>query len=87
MARVVLARRTRREILDLDWQVADAVREALGLLEREPEAGHELRGRLRGLRSLRVGSYRIVYQLVDDGETVRVVAVRHRAVAYRTDPR
>lgn len=87
MARVVLARRTRREILDLDWQVADAVSEALGLLEREPEAGHELRGRLRGLRSLRVGSYRVVYQLADNGDTVRVVAVRHRAAAYRTDPR
>lgn len=87
MARVVLARRARREILELHWHLADAVSEALGLLEREPEAGHELRGRLRGLRSLRVGSYRVVYQLVDDGDTARVVAVRHRAVAYRTDPR
>lgn len=87
MARVVLARRARREILDLDWQVADAVSEALGLLERDPEAGHELRGRLRGLRSLRVGSYRIVYQLTEDGQGVRVVAVRHRAIVYRSDPR
>jgi len=86
VAGVVLAR-TRREILDLEWAVADAMTEALGLLEREPEAGHELRGRLRGLRSLRVGSYRVVYRLVDGGETVRVVAVRHRAMAYRTDPR
>jgi len=87
VARVVLARRTRREILDLEWAVADAVTEALGILEREPEAGHELRGRLRGLRSMRVGSYRLIYQLVDGGETVRVVAVRQRAIAYRTDPR
>lgn len=87
MGRVVLARRARREILDLDWHVADAVSESLGLLEREPEAGYELRGRLRGLRSLRVGSYRVVYQLVDEGQTVRVVAVRHRAVAYQSDPR
>ena len=87
MARVVLARRARREIVDLDWHVADAVSEALGLLERESEAGYELRGRLRGLRSLRVGSYRVVYQLVDEGQTVRVVAVRHRSVAYQTDPR
>ena len=71
----------------MDWPVADAVSEALGLLERQPEAGHELRGRLRGLRSLRLGSYRVVYQLVDDGDTVRVVAVRQRAAAYRADPR
>jgi mRNA-degrading endonuclease RelE of RelBE toxin-antitoxin system len=87
VARVVLARSARGELFDLDWQLADAVEEALGLLEREPLSGHELRGRLRGLRSLRVGSYRVVCQLIDGGETVRVAAIRHRAVAYRTDPR
>lgn len=87
MARVVLARRARLELLELDWPLVDAIENALRSLEREPEAGHELRGRLRGLRSLRVGSYRIVYQLVDDAHTVRVAAIRHRAIAYRTDPR
>jgi mRNA interferase RelE/StbE len=87
MARVVLARHAQSEVEHLPWRVADAILDALGLLEREPDAGHELRGRLRGLRSLRVGSYRVIYELVDDGATVRVAAVRHRAVAYRTDPR
>ncbi|MHB1446219.1 MAG: type II toxin-antitoxin system RelE family toxin [Acidimicrobiales bacterium] len=61
--------------------------EALTLLEREPEVGHLRRGRLRGLRSLRVGTYRIIYQLGDDRRLVRVLAVRHRSVAYTTDPR
>jgi mRNA interferase RelE/StbE len=84
---VVLARRARRELLELDWALVDAVEDALGLLERDSKAGHALRGRLRGLRSLRVGSYRIVYQLADAGQTVRVAAIRHRSVAYRTDPR
>jgi mRNA interferase RelE/StbE len=87
VARVVLARRAREELLDLNWPLIDAVEHALGLLEREPLAGHELRGRLRGLRSLRVGTYRIIYQLADGNRTVRVAAIRHRAVAYRTDPR
>lgn len=75
------------ELLELDWPLIDAVEDALALLEREPEAGHELRGRLRGLRSLRVGSYRVTYQLVDAGSTVRVAAIRHRSVAYRKYPR
>jgi mRNA-degrading endonuclease RelE of RelBE toxin-antitoxin system len=52
-----------------------------------PTQGHALRGRLRGLRSLRVGAYRVIYQLTDEGRTVRVVAIRHRSVAYRVDPR
>lgn len=86
MARIVLARRARLDLLKRDWRLVDAVEEALGLLERDPLTGHELRGRLRGLRSLRVGSYRIAYQLAD-AETVRVAAIRHRAIAYRTHPR
>jgi len=87
VARVVLARRARGELLELDWPLIDAIQDALGLLERDPLAGHALRGRLRGLRSLRVGSYRIIYQLAEGDQTARVVAIRHRSIAYRSDPR
>lgn len=87
MARLVLARRARRELLELNWPLIDAIEDALGLLEREPRAGHALRGKLRGLYSLRVGAYRILYQLTDGEQTVRVAAIRHRAGAYRGDPR
>jgi mRNA interferase RelE/StbE len=86
VATVVLALRVRRELLDLDWPLIAAVENALGLLERDPHAGHPLRGRLTGLRSMRVGTYRIVYQLADDEHTVRIAAIRHRSIAYRTDP-
>ncbi len=87
MAKVVLARSARQHLIDLGWPLIDAVEDTLGLLERDPYVGHALRGRLRGLRSLRVGTYRIIYQLGDNDQTVRVVAIRHRSVAYRTDPR
>ena len=71
----------------LDWPLSDAVVEALGLLEREPEAGHALRGRLSGLRSLRVGVYRIIYELDEQRRVVRVLTIRHRTIVYKTDPR
>jgi mRNA-degrading endonuclease RelE of RelBE toxin-antitoxin system len=87
LARLVLARRARRELLELDWPLIDAIEDALGLLERDPQAGHALRSKLRGLYSLRVGAYRILYQLTDGEQTVRVAAIRHRAAAYRGDPR
>jgi mRNA-degrading endonuclease RelE of RelBE toxin-antitoxin system len=87
VARVVLARRARGELLELNWPLVDAIRDALGLLERDPLAGHVLRGRLRGLRARRVGTYRIIYQLAEAYQTVRVVAIRHRSIAYRSDPR
>ena len=87
MARVVLARRARGDLLELNWPLIDAVEDALALLEREPFAGHELQSRLQGLRSLRVGTYRIIYQLAEGNKTVRVATIRHRSVAYRIDPR
>lgn len=87
MARVVLARQARRGLQGLNWPLIDAIEEALALLERDPLAGYALRGRLRGLYSLRIGTYRIIYQLADSGKTVRVVAIRHRSVSYGSDPR
>jgi mRNA interferase RelE/StbE len=87
LARLVLARRARQELLELTWPLIDAIEDALGLLEREPEAGHVLRGKLHGLYALRVGAYRILYQLTDDGQAVRVAAIRHRSIVYRSDPR
>lgn len=86
MARVVLARSASVALKDLDHFVAEAVLDALGELERDPMVGYALRGRLTGLRSYRVGVYRIIYQLHDES-TVRVVAIRHRGDAYTTDPR
>jgi mRNA interferase RelE/StbE len=87
VAKVVLARRAQQQLLDLNWPLIDAVEDALGVLEHDPYVGHALRGRLSGLRSLRVGTYRIIYQLADNDETVHVAAIRHRSIAYRTDPR
>jgi mRNA interferase RelE/StbE len=87
LARLVLARRARLELFELNWPLIDAIEDALGLLGREPRAGHPLKGKLRGLYSLRVGSYRILYQLTDGEKTVRVATIRHRSVAYEGDPR
>jgi mRNA-degrading endonuclease RelE of RelBE toxin-antitoxin system len=46
--------------------------------------GYPLRGRLADLRLLHVGTSRIIYQLADNEDTVRVAAIRHRSIAYRT---
>ena len=86
MARVFLTRTAREVLTALDFRFADAVLDALGDIERDPHLGHQLRGRLTGLRSYRVGVYRIIYELRDD-RTVRVVAIRHRGNAYGSDPR
>lgn len=62
-----------------------AVIEALVRLRVDPwAAGKPLLGRLAGLWSMRVGSYRILYSIEGPKSraTVIVRAIRHRAVAY-----
>lgn len=86
MAKVFLARAARDALAQLDVPLSEAVLEALDALGRDPELGYELRGRLTGLRSYRVGVYRIIYEL-RNAKTIRVVAIRHRGSSYETDPR
>jgi mRNA-degrading endonuclease RelE of RelBE toxin-antitoxin system len=60
-----------------------AVAQTLARIATDPEVeGKELVGRLRGLRSARVGSYRVLYTIEKNGVIVR--AIRHRGVVYRS---
>lgn len=86
MPRVVLARSARDALAALNYLFAEAIVDALGVLERDPGVGSPLRGRVHGLWSYRVGAYRIIYEYRSD-HTVRVVAIRHRGAAYDSDPR
>ena len=58
------------------------VAEKIVLLETDPAAGKPLHGELKGLSSLRVGRYRVVYETQDEKIILHVVA--HRRAAYRS---
>ena len=59
---------------------------AIDQLSETPHLGAALKGDLRGLRRLRVGDYRILYEVQDDELIVLVVRVAHRRDAYRRTP-
>ncbi len=56
---------------------------AIDRLATEPFAGSVLKGEFSGLRRLRVGQYRIIYEAVHQELTVLVVRVGHRSSVYR----
>ncbi|MDE2793058.1 MAG: type II toxin-antitoxin system RelE/ParE family toxin [Paracoccaceae bacterium] len=60
---------------------------AIDRLAETPHLGAVLKGDLRGLRRLRVGDCRVVYEVRDNELVVLVVRVAHRRDAYRRTPR
>lgn len=56
---------------------------AIDRLSEYPLAGMPLKGDLRGLRRVRAGDYRVVYEVRDDELIVLVVRVAHRRAVYR----
>lgn len=85
MPRVQLTREASRHFDALPRALQDPVLNALTDLEIDPEAaGKPLLGRLKGLWSARVGSYRIIYSIEGTSRSQRVIirAIKHRSVVY-----
>ena len=59
------------------------VAEAIDLLCDTPAAGSALKGEFEGLRRLRVGRYRVVYEWQRSELMILVVRVGHRREVYR----
>ena len=73
----------REDLKSIDKQIKDRIRRAVeDRLTTEPLIyGDRLKGVLRDLWKLRVGSYRVIYIL--EGDTVYILAIVHRREAYR----
>ncbi|HYZ10662.1 MAG TPA: type II toxin-antitoxin system RelE/ParE family toxin [Actinomycetota bacterium] len=88
MPELFLTARAKRDLAALPRTIQEAVVETLTLLEADPEeTGKQLRGRLRGLWSCRVGNYRILYTIEGKRPRIIVRGIRHRGIAYRTSRR
>lgn len=57
--------------------------EAIDLLKTNPAAGGVLKGEYSGLRRIRIGSYRVVYEVHNEQLTVLVIRIGHRREVYR----
>lgn len=66
-------------------RVADQARliEAIDQLAVSPNAGSALKGEFSGLRRIRVGDYRIIYEVDHGVLTILVLRIGHRREVYR----
>ena len=56
---------------------------AIEQLKTYPSAGSVLKGEFSGLRRMRVGAYRVVYEVQNQQLVVLVIRIGHRREVYR----
>ncbi len=69
-----------RNFRKLDPELQERISEQILLLEFQPHLGKFLHGRLKGLFSLRIGEYRVIYEVLS--QRVILHAVAHRRAVY-----
>jgi mRNA interferase RelE/StbE len=81
---ITFARSARKELENLDAALVDRIFASIESLAQDPRPPKckKLTG-VQNLWRLRIGDYRVVYQIFDDDKVVDIVAVRHRREAYR----
>jgi mRNA interferase RelE/StbE len=81
---VTFAASALQEFRALSWDIKNRLRLSVdGLRENpRPPGVRKIQGR-ENLYGLRIGSYRLVYEIDDQKRKIRVIRVRHRRDAYR----
>ncbi|MCY4214391.1 MAG: type II toxin-antitoxin system RelE/ParE family toxin [Gammaproteobacteria bacterium] len=72
-----------KALLKIDAHDRSRLIAAIDRLAHERSAGSALKGEFGGLRRVRVGNYRIIYETIHEELTVLVVRVGHRREVYR----
>ncbi len=78
---VRISHRAEKSLEALEARFREQLKAALRELSRNPLLGKKLKGELAGLRSYRLGAFRIVYRLTK--EAVEVAYIDHRKDVYR----
>ena len=80
---VRIKRSAARELARIAKPARVRIAEAIDGLAGNPFTGIALKGELRGLRRIRVGEHRVVYEIREEELVVLVIRVRHRRDVYR----
>ncbi len=72
-----------RELQRIERPDRERLVAAIDRLAENPFAGSALKGELRGLRRIRVGGYRVLYEVRERDLVVLVLRAAHRRDAYR----
>lgn len=72
-----------KSLARIDRPERERIIQRIDQLAENPGAGSVLKGEFSGLRRIRIGTYRVVYEVRDAELVVLVVRIGHRREVYR----
>lgn len=81
--KVTILRRAQKELAALPSETYEQVRDAIAGLGQDPRAPGCLKLTGRDGWRVRIGDYRVVYEIDDGGQSVTILHVGHRRDVYR----
>ena len=80
--RLIISRTAAKEFEALPGEVIERVREKIRSLAEEPRPHGSKKLRGSNTWRIRIGDWRVLYEIDDSGKIVDIGAIRHRSKAY-----
>ena len=80
--KIILSNKFDKTFSRLDKDIQKQIVERLIDLSKNPKTSKPLKGKFKGLRSLRAGKYRILYEIRENLLLIVVIAIGHRKKVY-----
>ena len=77
---ILISPKLLKKLQKMDKNTKERIVEALSEIVKDPERYKPLRYELKGLRSARVGKWRIIYRI--EGEKIIILSIGHRSKVY-----
>lgn len=74
--------KAKRFLKKLDKSIQDRIIQKVEKLRENPQLGVPLIGHLSGLRKLRIGQYKVIYNIIEQRLVVVVLDIGHRKNIY-----
>jgi len=80
---VILSKEATKEYNCLPKSEQAKILKKLSALRTDPSLGKKLAGELRGIRSLKAWSYRILYEINEKVKRIEILKIAHRQGVYK----
>jgi len=83
MYKVNLTKKAQKQLAKLPVEYQKRIRSNIVVLSSNPLSGKPLQSEYKGLYSLRVWPYRIIYKILKRKLIIEVIEIKHRQGAYK----